>query len=64
MSQRHTSRMILYKELKHFQSRKFVYGPFPINLDDVSLDAKLYDREMAMLTLKLVKKLGFEIKRK
>lgn len=45
MSQRHTSRMILYKELKHFQSRKFVYGPFPINLDDVSLDAKLYDRE-------------------
>lgn len=54
--------MILYKELKHFQSRKFVYGPFPINLDDVSLDAKLYDREMAMLTL--VKKFGFEIKRK
>lgn len=64
MSQRHTSRMILYKELKRFQSRKFVYGPFPINLDDVSLDAKLYDREMAMLTLKLVKKMGFEIKRK
>lgn len=64
MSQRHTSRMILYKELKHFQSRKFVYGSFPINLDDVSLDAKLYDREMAMQTLKLVKKLGFEIKRK
>lgn len=62
MSQRHTSRMILYKELKYFQSRKFVYEPFPINLDDVSLDAKLYDREMAMLTL--VKKLGFEIKRK
>jgi hypothetical protein len=56
--------MILYKELKRFQSRKFVYGPFPINLDDVSLDAKLYDREMAMQTLKLVKKLGFEIKRK
>lgn len=56
--------MILYKELKHFQSRKFVYGPFPINLDDVSLDAKLYDREMAMQTLKLVKKLGFEINRK
>lgn len=28
------------------------------------LDAKLYDREMAMQTLKLVKKLGFEIKRK
>lgn len=64
MSQRHTSRMILYKELKRFQSRKFVYGPFPINLDDVSLDAKLYDQEMAMQTLKLVKKLGFEIKRK
>lgn len=56
--------MILYKELKHFQSRKFVYGPFPINLEDVSLNAKLYDREMAMQTLKLVKKLGFEIKRK
>lgn len=54
--------MILYKALKHFQSRKFVYGPFPIYLDDVSLDAKLYDREMAMLTR--VKKLGFEIKRK
>ena len=57
------SRMILYKELKHFQSRKFVYGPFLINLD-VSLDVRQYDREMAMQTLKLVKKLGFEIKRK
>lgn len=54
--------MILYKALKHFQSRKFVYGPFLINLDDVSLDAKLYDREMAMLTL--VKKFRFEIRRK
>lgn len=58
MSQRHTSRMILYKELKRFQSRKFVYGPFPINLDDVSLDAKLYDREMAMQTLKTGKEIG------
>ena len=56
--------MILSNEFTPFQSRKFVYGPFPINLDDVSLDAKLYDREMAMLTLKLVKKMGFEIKRK
>lgn len=56
--------MILYKALKHFQSRKFVNGSFPINLDDVSLDAKLYDWEMAMQTLTLVKKLGFEIKRK
>ena len=60
----HISFYPLYKELKHFQSRKFVYGPFPINLEDVSLNAKLYDREMAMQTLKLVKKLGFEIKRK
>ena len=56
--------MILYKALKHFQSRKFVYGPFPINLDDVSLDVRQYDREMAMLTLKQVKKFGFEIRRK
>lgn len=64
MSQRHTSRMILYKELKLFQSRKFVYGPFPIYLDDVSLDVRQYDREMAMQTLKLVKKFGFEIRRK
>lgn len=56
--------MILYKELKHFQSRKFVYGPFPINLDDVSLDVRQYDREMAMLPLKQVKKFGFEIRRK
>lgn len=64
MLQRHTSRMILYKELKHFQSRKFVYGPFPINLDDVSLDVRQYDWEMAMLTLKQVKKFGFEIRRK
>lgn len=95
---------------------KFVYEPYPIRLDDVSLSddltelqeaiaenaheiwakarmeqgwtygqerndnkketpdmipycnlpesEKLYDREMAMQTLKLVKKLGFEIKRK
>ena len=95
---------------------RFVYEPYPINLDDVILDEdlaelqeaiaenaheiwakartdqgwsygperndakketpdmipycnlpeseKLYDREMAMQTLKLVKKLGFEIKRK
>ncbi len=95
---------------------RFVYEPYPICLDDVSLDGnltelqeaiaenayeiwakartdkgwtygperndqkketpdmvpycnlpeseKLYDREMAMQTLKLVKKLGFEIKRK
>lgn len=64
MSQRHTSRMILYKALKHFQSRKFIYGPFPIYLDDVSLDVRQYDREMAMQTLKLVKKFGFEIRRK
>lgn len=94
---------------------KFVYEPYPIRLDDVSLDddltelqeaiaenaheiwakartdqgwtygperndqrketpdmvpycnlpesEKLYDREMAMQTLKLVKKLGFEIKK-
>ena len=97
-------------------SDKFIYEPYPINLDDVILDEdlaelqeaiaenaheiwakartdqgwsygperndanketpdmipyctlpeseKLYDREMAMQTLKLVKKLGFEIKRK
>lgn len=64
MSQRHTSRMILYKALKHFQSRKFVYGPFLINLDDVSLDVREYDREMAMQTLKQVKKFRFEIRRK
>lgn len=64
MSQRHTSRMILFKALKHFPSRKFVYGPFPIYLYDVSLDAKQYDREMAMQTLKQVKKFGFEIRRK
>ena len=64
MSQRHTSRMILYKALKHCLSRRLVYEPFAINLDDVSLDAKLYDREMAMQTLKLVKKFGFEIRRK
>lgn len=56
--------MILYKALKHFQGRKYIYGPFPIYLDDVSLDAKQYDREMAMQTLKLVKKFGFEIRRK
>ena len=56
--------MILYKALKHFLSRRLVYEPFAINLDDVSLDAKLYDREMAMQTLKLVKKFGFEIRRK
>lgn len=95
---------------------RFVYEPYPISLDDVSLDdeltelqeaiaenaheiwakartdqgwtygperndqkketpdmvpycnlpesEKLYDREMAMQTLKLVKKLGFEIKKK
>lgn len=95
---------------------KFVYDPYPISLDDVTLDddltelqeaiaenaheiwakartdqgwtfgperndakketpdmvpycnlpesEKLYDREMAMQTLKLVKKLGFEIKKK
>ena len=95
---------------------KFVYEPYPIRLDDVSLDGdltelqeaiaenaheiwakartdqgwtygperndqrketpdmvpycnlpeseKLYDREMAMQTLKLVKKLGFEIKKR
>ena len=48
MSQRHTSRMILYKELKHFQSRKFVYGPFPINLDDVSLDDDLTELQEAI----------------
>ena len=95
---------------------KFVYEPYPIALDDVTLDEdltelqeaiaenaheiwakarteqgwsygperndqkketpdmvpycnlpeseKLYDREMAMQTLKLVKKLGFEVKRR
>ena len=95
---------------------KFVYEPYPIHLDDITLDEnlselqeaiaenaheiwakartdqgwtygperndqkketpdmvpycnlpeseKLYDREMAMQTLKLVKKLGFEIKKK
>lgn len=95
---------------------KFVYEPYPIHLDDITLDEnlselqeaiaenaheiwakartdqgwtygperndqkketpdmipycnlpeseKLYDREMAMQTLKLVKKLGFEIRRK
>lgn len=97
-------------------TNKFVYEPYPIHLDDITLDEdlselqeaiaenaheiwakartdqgwtyglerndqkketpdmvpycnlpeseKLYDREMAMQTLKLVKKLGFEIKKK